>query len=67
MNATETLSGKQRTAVPSRGHFPDDDEAIKLIYLVSHPAERDGELSPRKWATAKNQFAILFGERFNNA
>ena len=66
-NAIESLNSKLRTAVRSRGHFPNDDAAIKLIYLVLRRVERDWKMPPREWAAAKSQFAILFGERFTNA
>jgi putative transposase len=33
-NAIEALNSKLRRAVKIRGHFPKDDAAMKLIYLV---------------------------------
>ena len=52
------------TAVQARGHFPTDDAAIKLLFLVLHRAEKAWIMPPREWTMAKAQFAILFGERF---
>jgi putative transposase len=33
-NAIESLNAKLRRAVRARGHFPTDDSAMKLLYLV---------------------------------
>jgi len=66
-NAIESLNSKLRTAFRSRGHFPSDAAAVKLIYLVLRRVERDWKMSRRQWIAAKNQFAILFADRFVNA
>ena len=66
-NAIESLNSKVRTAVRSRGHFPNDDAAIKLIFLVLRRIEQNWKMPQREWTAAKTQFAILFGERFVTA
>lgn len=33
-NAIEALNSKLRRAVRARGHFPNDDAALKLLFLV---------------------------------
>jgi putative transposase len=33
-NAIESLNAKLRRAARTRGHFPTDEAAIKLLYLV---------------------------------
>ena len=33
-NAIESLNAKLRRAVRTRGHFPTDEAALKLLYLV---------------------------------
>ena len=63
-NAIEALNAKLRRAVRTRGHFPGDDAAMKLLYLVLNHAAREWKRPPREWAEAKTQFAIIFGERF---
>ncbi len=65
-NAIESLNAKLRRAVRARGHFPTDDAATKLLFLVLNRASKDWRMPPREWAMAKAQFAILFGERFKN-
>ena len=50
-----------------RGHFPSDDAATKLLYLVLNHAVADWKRPPREWAEAKTQFAVMFKERFVRA
>jgi len=63
-NAIEALNAKLRRAVRARGHFPNDDAAMKLLYLVLNQAAGEWKRPPREWGQAKTQFAIIFGERF---
>ena len=66
-NAIEALNAKLRSAVRTRGHFPTDEAALKLLYLVLNRTEREWRMPPREWAMAKAQFAVLVGQRFTNA
>jgi len=66
-NAIESLNAKLRRAVRSRGHFPTDDAALKLLFLVLNLAAREWKMPPREWAMAKAQLAILFEDRFTLA
>lgn len=66
-NAIEALNAKLRRAVRARGHFPNDDAAAKLLFLVLNRAEKEWTMPPREWAVAKAQFAVIFGERFTRA
>jgi putative transposase len=63
-NAIEALNSKLRRAVRTRGHFPSDDAAAKLLYLVLNHAAADWKRPPREWSEAKTQFAVMFKERF---
>jgi putative transposase len=66
-NAIEALNAKLRRAVRARGHFPTDEAAMKLLFLVLNRTEKEWRMPPGAWAMAKAQFAVLFGERFTNA
>jgi putative transposase len=66
-NAIEALNAKLRRAVRTRGHFPSDEAALKLLFLVLNLAEREWRMPPREWAMARAQFTILFDERFQIA
>ena len=65
-NAIEALNSKLGRAVRARGHFPNDDAAMKLLFLVLNRSEKEWKMPPREWAMAKAQ-AVLFGERFLKA
>jgi hypothetical protein len=66
-NAIEALNSKLRRAVRARGHFPSDDAATKLLYLILNRSEKEWKMPPREWTMAKAQFAVIFGERFIRA
>lgn len=63
-NAIESLHSQVRKSVRSRGHFPSDLAATKLIWLVLMNIEAKWKQPPAAWAKARSQFAILFGDRF---
>lgn len=63
-NAIEALNSKLRRAVRTRGHFPSDEAAMKLLYLTLNRAAEDWKRPTREWGKARNQLAIIFGERF---
>ena len=66
-NAIEALNSKLRRAVRARGHFPSEEAATKLLYLILHRSEKEWTMPPREWTMAKAQFAVIFGERFIKA
>jgi len=63
-NAIEAVNAKLRRAVRARGHFPTDDAALKLLFLVLNRAAKEWRMPAREWTAAKAQFAILFEDRF---
>ena len=63
-NAIESLHMQLRKALKIRGHFPSDEAATKLIYLVLRNISRRWRQAPREWKAAMNQFAILYPDRF---
>ena len=66
-NAIEALNSKLRRAVRARGHFPTDEAALKLLFLVLNRSEKEWTMPAREWCMAKAQFAVLFGARFTRA
>ena len=65
-------SWKERKAIskalkPARnkGHFPSDDAATKLIYLVLRKIEAKWKRPPKERHAAKPQLAIQFGKQFS--
>jgi transposase-like protein len=63
-NAIESLHMQLRKALKTRGHFPNDDAALKLIYLVLRNITQRWQAAPRDWKAMMTQFAILYPDRF---
>jgi len=63
-NAIESLNRVIRKSNKTRGSFPTEEAATKLIYLAIRNFEKGGG-NVREWFAARNQFAIMFDERFN--
>jgi putative transposase len=63
-NAIESVNSQLRKIIKTRGHFPSDEAATKLIWLALRNITADWGRAANNWKTAMNQFAILYGERF---
>ena len=66
-NAIESINAQLRKIIKSRGHFPSDDAATKLIWLALRNITADWGRAAHHWKEAMNQFAILYEERFTRA
>ncbi|MCB1379052.1 MAG: transposase [Alphaproteobacteria bacterium] len=58
------MNSPHRRAARTRGHFPNDDAALKLLHVVLNHQNADWKSTSREWFEARTQFAIIFGERF---
>jgi transposase-like protein len=63
-NALESVHGQLRKIIKTRGHFPTDEAATKLLWLVLRNITRRWTMPVRPWREAMAQFAVLFQERF---
>jgi putative transposase len=63
-NAIESVNARLRKIIKTRGHFPNDDAATKLIWLALRNITEDWGRSVNHWKSAMNQFAILYEDRF---
>ena len=63
-NAIESINARLRKIIKTRGHFPSDDAATKLIWLALRNITTDWRRGAKDWKEAMNQFAILYDERF---
>jgi putative transposase len=63
-NAIESLNAQVRKAVRVRGHFPSEEAASKLIWLVLRNIQARWKNPPVTWQAAKAQLAIQFEDRF---
>jgi len=63
-NAIESVNSQLRKIIKTRGHFPSDDAATKLIWLALRNITADWGRAAHDWKAAMNQFAILYRDRF---
>jgi transposase-like protein len=63
-NAIESINARLRKIIKTRGHFPSDDAASKLIWLALRNITASWGSPAREWKEAMNQFAILYDDRF---
>ena len=61
-NSIESLNRQIRKSIKTRGHFPDEEAATKLIYLTLTRAQRSWEKA-YNWPSAIRAFKIHFGDR----
>lgn len=61
-NTIEAMHRQIRKAIKTRGHFPDEQAATKLIYLAIERAETKWR-SVRNWTAALAALKIHFGDR----
>jgi transposase-like protein len=66
-NAIESVNARVRKIIKTRGHFPSDDAASKLIWLALRNITADWGRPAHHWKEAMIQFAILYDDRFNAA
>ena len=64
-NSIEALNRQIRKIIKTRGHFPTEDAARKLIYLAITNAEKKWKQS-YNWNSALAAFKIHFGDRLPN-
>ena len=62
-NAIEALNRQLRKVLKTRGHMPNDQAALKLLYLAVRNAQKNWGGRDRRWNTALLQFAIHFEGR----
>jgi putative transposase len=65
-NAIESLNARYRRAVRARGHFPNEQSAMKTLYLVTRSLDPKGTGQTRwavRWKPALNAFAVTFADR----
>jgi putative transposase len=65
-NAIESLHARMRRATRSRGHVPNEQAALKCLYMVVRSLDPTGRGRRRwmnRWKPARNAFAITFEGR----
>ncbi|MEV5501370.1 IS256 family transposase [Nonomuraea fuscirosea] len=65
-NAIESVNARIRRAVKARGHFPNEQAALKCVYMAIMSLDPTGKGRKRwitRWKAALNAFAITFEGR----
>ena len=62
-NAIESLNSVIRKSTRNRKIFPNDQSALKVVYLAMQEASKKWSMPIRNWKLALNRFSIEFGER----
>ncbi|MER7600327.1 transposase, partial [Streptomyces hydrogenans] len=69
-NAIESVNARIRRAVKARGHFPNEQAALKCVYMAIMSLDPTGKGQTRwtlRWKTALNAFDITFEGRLSAA
>jgi putative transposase len=62
-NAIESVNSVIRKFTRNRKQYPNEESALKLVYLAIHEASKKWTLPIPKWREALNHFAIIFENR----
>ena len=62
-NAVESLNMSLRKVIKTRGSFPNEDAALKLLYLALERVAKKWTRPVLDWKAALNRFAILYEDR----
>ena len=68
-NAIESLNARFRRAVRHRGHFPNEQAAMKVLYLVATARKKNRENMTGRingWKTILNTLSVHYGDRVAN-
>ena len=63
-NSLESVHAQLRKIIKTRGHVPNDEAAVKLLWLALRNITAKWERTAYYWRPAMNQFAILYEGRF---
>jgi putative transposase len=61
-NAIESLNFQLRKVMRPKGHFPNEQSVLKILYLAIAQAKMKWKMAP-DWPRARAHFAIVFAER----
>ena len=66
-NAIESVNYSLRRLVKTKASFPDDEAAVKLLYLGLRNISQRWTMPIQNWKQAMSQFMIRFDKQFNTA
>jgi transposase-like protein len=62
-NIIESLNSTIRKYTKMKTNFPDDQAALKAVYLAVANVEKKWTMTIKEWGTVINQLVLIFGER----
>src|ERR1700756_5054350 len=62
-NSVEALHRSLRKILKTRGAFPNEESALKLLFLAIRQASKKWTMPVKNWSEALNYFAVLWPER----
>jgi transposase-like protein len=62
-NAIESVNSVIRKFTRNRKIYPNEESALKIVYMAIHEASKKWTMSIRNWKQALNHFAIMFEGR----
>ena len=62
-NAIESVNSVIRKFTRNRKIYPNEESALKIVYMAIHEASRKWTMPIHHWKQALNHFAILFESR----
>jgi len=66
-NAVESLNMSLRKVIKTRGSFPNQEAAMKLLYLALEHIAKKWTMPVQNWKAALQRFTILLGDRVPKA
>jgi transposase-like protein len=62
-NAIESVNYNLQRNLKTRQSFPNDESAMKLIFMILQRISKRWTMPIRNWGEALNQFALIYGDR----
>jgi len=62
-NAIESVNYTLQRNLKTRQSFPNDESAMKLIFMILRRISKRWTMPIRNWAEALHQFAVIYGDR----
>jgi transposase-like protein len=62
-NAIESVNYNLQRNLKTRQSFPNDEAAMKLIFMILRRISKKWTMPIRNWTAALNQFALIYGDR----
>jgi putative transposase len=64
-NSVEALHRSLRKIIKTRGAFPNEESALKLLFLAIRQASKKWTMPVQNWSQALNYFTVLWPERMS--